>query len=78
MTLAHCKTCGAPIVWTFTTQGKRMPVDPDPVVAVRGFRLNEDEDPPQAVFTAAPEPGERLFQSHFSTCPQAEQHRKSA
>lgn len=74
--LAHCKSCGAPIVWTVTSKGKSMPVDADPVRATRGFRLEEhDGEEVAAVFTAEPDPGERLYVSHFSSCPNADQHR---
>jgi len=81
MKLAHCRSCHAPIVWTVTANGKRMPVDADPLIASRGFRLDE-EDPAQddivATFTASPGVGERLYISHFSTCPDAARHRKPA
>ena len=74
MTLAHCRACNAPIIWAVTASGKNMPVDADAVVAPRGFRL-EDGDTVLAVFTAAPELNERLYQSHFSTCPNAGDYR---
>ena len=25
-----CRSCGAPVTWTVTDAGKRMPVDPEP------------------------------------------------
>lgn len=75
-----------------TTNGKRMPVDADPVVAARGFRIDEtvldeaqmgfnDDDlrPGKdilATFTAEPGAGELLYQSHFSTCADAAAHRR--
>jgi hypothetical protein len=71
--LSTCKSCQAPIVWTTTTNGKRMPVDADPVLTPRGFRLSDedqDEAAPIATFVTTPDAGERLYQSHFSTCPQ--------
>lgn len=92
MKLSQCRSCGDPIIWTITTNGKRMPVDADPVVAPRGFRIDEelldeaqmgfnDDDlrPGKeivATFTAAPAPHERVYQSHFATCPQAAEHRR--
>lgn len=76
MKLAHCRSCAAPIVWTVTTKGKAMPVDADPVIAKRGFRLNEhDGDEVAATITADPAAGEKLYVSHFSTCPNAAAHR---
>jgi PKD repeat protein len=64
------------MIWTVTANGKKMPVDADPAVAPRGFRVDEGEDPPVATFTAAPDVGERLYQSHYASCPQANDWRK--
>lgn len=78
MKLAYCRSCDWPIVWVITEKGKNMPVDADPVSAPRGFRLDDqgDETAPRAQFIARPDPNERLYVSHFSTCPNAAQHRK--
>ena len=78
MKLAACRSCDAPIIWTVTTNGKRMPVDADPIVAARGFRLDDEVEgeAPLAIFTQTPAADERLFVSHFSTCPNAAQHRR--
>lgn len=78
MTLAHCRSCDAPIIWTLTTNGKRMPVDADPVIAARGFRLDDEVEGPDPIarYIGNPSAGERLFVSHFSSCPNADQHRK--
>lgn len=92
MKLSRCRTCDAPIVWTITSNGKRMPIDAEPVVAPRGFRIdeelldeaqqgfNDDELRPGkelvATFTATPAPGEKLYLSHFATCPDADEHRR--
>lgn len=92
MKLSRCRTCDAPIVWTITSNGKRMPVDAEPVVASRGFRLDEelldetqmgfnadDLKPGKdlvATFTAAPAPGEKVYLSHFATCPDSDEHRR--
>lgn len=78
MKLSHCRSCDAPIIWTVTQNGKKMPVDADARPATRGFTLEEDDDPnepPTAVFVngTARAP---LHQSHFSTCPDADQHRR--
>lgn len=77
MKLAHCRTCHAPIVWTITAKGKKMPVDADPVAAPHGFRVNEDDENPVAVFVPKPEPGEKVYQSHFGTCPDAALYRRA-
>jgi hypothetical protein len=86
MKLAWCRGCGAPIVWTVTANGKRMPVDAYPIVASQGFRLQEEvldvalqySEQLIATFTVAPGSGERLYISHFSTCPDAARFRKPA
>ncbi len=92
MKLSRCRSCGEPIVWTVTSNGKRMPIDAEPVAAPRGFRIDEDvlDEAQQgfndddlrpgkeliATFTAQPAPGEKVYQSHFSTCPDAAAHRR--
>lgn len=77
MRLAHCSGCDAPIIWTVTSKGKAMPVDADPTIVGRGFRLEEhDGDEVRAVFTADPAPGEQLYVSHFSSCPDANVFRR--
>lgn len=29
--MTHCRSCGAPIWWAYSTGGKRIPIDADPV-----------------------------------------------
>lgn len=69
-----------------------MPVDAEPVVASRGFRIdetlldeaqqgfNDDDLKPGkdllATFTAVPAQGEKLYVSHFATCHDADAHRQ--
>ncbi len=92
MRLSRCRSCEAAIIWTITTNGKRMPVDADPVASVRGFRIdetlldeaqmgfNDDDLKPGkdvlAIYVMDAAPGERLYLSHFATCPDADQHRR--
>jgi hypothetical protein len=78
---ATCRSCGAAIRWATTASGKRMPLDRDPVddgnlaliidvgldvvavpVAPRQALLDDDG---------------RRFVSHYATCPDAEQWRRS-
>lgn len=69
----RCSSCGAPVTWCRTEKGKAMPVDPTPtergnlIVAGTACRVATLFDPP----------GER-FTSHFSSCPNAAQHRKKS
>lgn len=55
-----CKSCGMPVVWFRTNAGKRMPVDAE---------------------TTKPNDAEHQLdlsrhRSHFSTCPDADKHRR--
>ena len=60
---ATCRTCGKPIVWARTEQGKAAPFEAKPITV---YVIN-------AAGIAAPLPG---HVSHFATCPQAAQHRR--
>lgn len=66
-----CRSCGAEIIWTETMNGKKMPVDAKPV---QGFVLVRDELDPSSTPRAIPE---KIHLSHFATCPNADQHRRS-
>jgi hypothetical protein len=68
--IASCRSCGAPIVWAVTSSGKRMPLDARAAVV---FGLDTTSDPPLATRGQ----GDPLYVSHFATCPNAAQHRKS-
>lgn len=66
---SNCKSCNAAIIWVKTASGKLMPLDEAPV---GGTFLIEPSQPgmqPTARAVA-------VRKSHFSTCPQAAQHRK--
>ncbi len=59
---AACKSCGRPIQWATSEQGKAMPLDvpPERRVVITG-----------GVARVVP-----TYLSHFATCPNAAQHRK--
>lgn len=65
----HCRTCGAAIEWALTEKGKRIPLNPGShdngnlVVGADGVARSTDERPARL--------------SHFATCPQADEHRKT-
>lgn len=61
--MAACKSCGAPIVWVKSANGKVMPLDGKPEKRV----IVTDEGIGCVVDT---------YTSHFSTCPNAAEHRK--
>lgn len=73
-----CKSCGAEVLWCETKDGKRMPVDREPVedgnVQLVGKVANVlDKETLELV--KANVPAEALFKSHFATCPEANKHR---
>ena len=85
--VAACRSCGAPIVWTRTTQGSMMPLDQDPadngnVIYTGSWSTSRSGSRVPVVRVIDPEhptlrgvdPGDR-FVSHFATCPQAEEWR---
>lgn len=80
-----CRSCGAPIAWLIMSSGKRAPFDtcevpfiPDDTAKtiaatpdnriIRGRTCSESYEAERYVYA-------RL--SHFSSCPNAEQHRKT-
>lgn len=66
--VSECRSCHAPVVWVKTDAGRLMPLDARPLVV---FKVDEKGDPPRAFIFS-----ESVFQSHFVTCPNADQHRK--
>lgn len=71
-----CSSCRAPIVWTHTTSGERMPVDPEPV-AGGNIRLTTAHGTLLASVVGSTidlfdqsDDGIR-YQSHFASCPDA-------
>jgi hypothetical protein len=57
--LGRCSECKASIVWAETPAGKRIPLNPIPVVVARGDIATDD---------AAPVALMQAYQIHFSTC----------
>lgn len=71
--MSRCRSCGAAITWARSEDGRAMPIDKDPVA---GGNLVVENG---VARVAAPD----LFDqrprhvSHFATCPQAKEHRRS-
>ena len=82
----RCKGCGAEIRWIKTTNGKAMPVDPDPLSIIPGqfgstVVVTEDGrtflGQSGIYIDARTTPGAiEGFTSHFATCPAARSFRK--
>lgn len=75
MKIDSCRSCQAPIIWSVTRKGKRMPLDAEPTSRGKFVLEGEDDDgAPQAVFMGdRPYTGDR-YESHFGSCPQAAEH----
>ena len=81
--MSECASCKAPITWTQTRTGKRMPVDAEPSDdgTIRLVLAAPRTVPVAEVLTgvrlsAARDEGAQLFKSHFATCPNASEHRR--
>lgn len=65
----HCRSCDAEVIWVFSAaKGLRMPLDKARKVI---FTISRN-DAGQEIGT-----GISGHESHFATCPQADEHRKS-
>lgn len=77
---ARCGSCGAPIHWTYTINGTRMPIDvtpsPDGNVLVSEKRSSGALTSVVLARDAEKPRGRKLYTSHFATCPEAGKHRK--
>lgn len=77
-----CRSCGQPMVWVETIYGKRIPLDAQPsekgnIVVVNGIAIYISGPKREGeAREGAERAGLRLYTSHFSSCPNAEQHRK--
>lgn len=81
---ARCRSCQRPIRWTTTTNGRRLPIDPQPADDGNVRLLRSAGAEPLAdvlsrddALIARHEAGVQLYRSHFSTCPDAHRHRSA-
>lgn len=75
----ECRSCKALMFWVVTAKGNRMPVDakPDPA---GGFVLTLKADGQlhaEAFYEPTHGTKRNRYTSHFATCPNASQHRRS-
>ncbi len=69
MSAKQCKSCGKPILWATTPAGKAMPLDAESEtwwLLEGGVAIGESRCR-----------GVVVHRSHFATCPQAGEHRRS-
>lgn len=81
---ARCRSCQRPIRWTTTTNGRRLPIDPQPAADGNVRLLRSAGAEPLAdvlgrddALVAQNEGAELLYRAHFSTCPSAHLHRSA-
>lgn len=73
--MSTCSTCGAPITWARTEKGdKSIPLDPAP--AANGNLVLGDGGV-RAHLPLFDPPDIPRYVSHFATCPDADQHRRT-
>jgi hypothetical protein len=68
------------VVWAYTVTGKRIPLDPALRDAGHGrFEIRTDFDTGRGIARSLPADDRTLGRvSHFSSCPDAKQHRSGA
>lgn len=83
MDTTPCRSCGAPVYWALTREGRRMPIDAEPV-ATGNVLLTLRRSTGALTCTVLGagvlveiESGRRRYTSHYATCPQAASHRKT-
>ena len=82
--VCKCRSCGAPIVWITTKNGKSMPCDAKPRNYLAGSKYVFITEDGEAMRGALPEHGMVQPQGfvgwgytpHWATCPHADEHRK--
>jgi len=73
--MSSCSSCGADIVWAITERGKKMPVDTQ--LTLGGNLLLLERDDGLHALVVEPYPDRLAYTSHFATCPQAAEWRKT-
>ncbi|MGB3708943.1 hypothetical protein [Gordonia sp. (in: high G+C Gram-positive bacteria)] len=77
----ECRSCGQPVIWATTDKGKAMPINPGPD-AQGNVALHRDKAGITAVVVpnikakAMRSAGQKLYLSHFGSCPHADRWRK--
>jgi len=73
-----CRSCGAPIIWCLTRNGKRMPVDanPDPDGNIAIVARVGNAPPAIEILNTRRSESFDAGEPHFATCPNSATHRK--
>jgi hypothetical protein len=77
----RCRSCQAEVVWVITERGRRMPLDAEPRYDGNVVIQVDAEGQEVGHYLRRGDvlkPGTPRYVSHFSTCPDAERHRRSA
>ena len=79
--MSFCRSCGAEIKWIKMTSGKNMPVDVTKHIikkddSGKDVLVMEDGNVVRGTLTDAEHGNCMGYISHFSTCPNASQHRR--
>lgn len=83
----RCHSCAAPILWASIGDGKRMPLDAEPVIGGNVRLIPPDGGRANALAVITPAGQRDLFDpaddgtryvSHFVTCPDADEWRDGA
>lgn len=78
----RCRSCRAEVYWVTWASGKKMPVDvvsdnrPLPKGGNLVLSLGSTGELKVEKFDVSKHAGRNRYTSHFSTCPNAEQHRR--
>lgn len=62
----NCRSCNAPLLWVYTPEGRRMPLDADPIRRIVIDAASGDKMVGRV---------RNVYTSHFETCPQASRWR---
>lgn len=78
MRISHCRSCDAEVIWCHTAKSK-IPMDAKPIENGNLVILYElGSEPTVESYHPGLHLGQKRYQSHFVSCPQANQHRKGA
>jgi hypothetical protein len=76
---ARCRSCGERILWAETVKGRRIPIDVQPAHDgnIRLEPQGQHAPPLAIVLTGQIENNTQRWRSHFASCPNAAQHRRT-